>query len=276
MSFRINTNTSAMASQRAMNTVNRETEESFSKLASGLRITKAADDAAGMAISEKMKAEIRSSKQANRNANDAIGLVQVAEGGLTESTSILNRMRELAMQAATDTVSDSERGMSNLEYQGLKSELERIAQVTEFNGKKILNGQSQQMDFQVGVGEDSDDDRISFNTSSFNATGSALGVAHLTILSKGSAQASLSSIDQAFDRIASQRSLLGSIQNRLQSGANNLGIYITNTSHANSRIRDLDYADEAAKQARNSIVGQAGTAVMAQANTTGSVALKLI
>lgn len=276
MGFRINTNIPALASQRAMNTVSRETEESFSKLASGERITKAADDAAGMAISEKLKAEIRSSRQANRNANDAIGLIQVTEGALNESTNILSRLKEIAIQAASDTVSDSERQMSNMEYQNLKNELDRIANVTEFNGKKVLNGSAVQMDFHVGVGENSDDDRISFNTSRFNATSQSLGVASFTVLSKASAQSSLNSINQAFDKVAGQRSFLGSLQNRLLSSSNNLGVYTQNMASANSRIRDLDYADETAKQARNSIVGQAGTAVMAQANTAGSSALKLL
>lgn len=276
MGFRVNTNIPALASQRAMNVVSRETQESSSKLASGQRITKAADDAAGLAISEKMKAEVRSSRQANRNANDAIGLIQVTEGALNESTSILSRLKEIAIQAASDTVSDSERRMSNMEYEGLKSELDRIANVTEFNGKKVINGSNMQMDFQVGVGENSDDDRISFNTSRFNATAQALGIASFNVLSKASAQATLDSINQAFDKVSGQRSFLGSVQNRLLSSSNNLGIYTQNMDSANSRIRDLDYADETAKQARNSILGQAGTAVMAQANTHGSTALKLL
>jgi flagellin len=276
MGFRVNTNIPALASQRAMNVISRDTQESSSKLASGQRITKAADDAAGLAISEKMKAEVRSSRQANRNANDAIGLIQVTEGALSESTTILSRLKEIAIQAASDTVSDSERRMSNLEYEGLKSELDRIANVTEFNGKKVINGSNMQMDFQVGVGENSDDDRISFNTSRFNATARALGIASLNVLSKSSAQSSLDSINQAFDKVSGQRSFLGSVQNRLLSSSNNLGIYTQNMDSANSRIRDLDYADETAKQARNSILGQAGTAVMAQANTFGSTALKLL
>jgi flagellin len=276
MGFRVNTNIPALASQRAMNVVSRETLESSAKLASGERITKAADDAAGLAISEKMKAEVRSSRQANRNANDAIGLIQVTEGALNESTSILSRLKEIAIQAASDTVSDSERRMSNMEYEGLKSELDRIANVTEFNGKKVINGSNMQLDFQVGVGENSDDDRISFNTSRFNATAQALGIASFNVLSKSSAQSTLDSINQAFDKVAGQRSFLGSVQNRLISSSNNLNVYTLNMDSAKSRIRDLDYADETAKQARNSILGQAGTAVMAQANTYGSTALKLL
>lgn len=276
MGFRVNTNVSAIASQRTMTTVNRETEDSTRKLASGERITKAADDAAGLAISEKLKAHIRSSKQANRNANDGISLIQTAEGGLSESSAILTRMREMAMQAATDSVSDSEREMISYEYENLKQELDRIAQVTQFNGKNLLNGTSNAMDFQIGVGEDTWDDRISLNTKKFNAGTQGLGVAGVTVNSKFAAQQSLAKIDQAFNTIATQRSELGSIQNRLQNSSTNLDIYTLNMSQANSRIRDLDYAEETSKQARNTIVSAASTAVGAQANVIGRDALKLL
>src|SRR5690606_34622391 len=140
MGFRINTNIASMQAQSSLSKVNKEGQESFAKLSSGSRITKAADDAAGLAISEKLKAEIRSAQQAHRNANDGVSMVQVAEGGLNETSNILVRMRELAIQTASDTVGDVERGMSNLEYQQLKQEMERISQVTEYNGTKLLNG----------------------------------------------------------------------------------------------------------------------------------------
>lgn len=276
MGFRVNTNLSSLQAQRPLKTVVRETHESSAKLASGERITKAADDAAGLAISEKMKAEIRSSRQANRNANDGLSLVQVAEGGLNESSSILTRMRELAIQSASDHMSDSERGMSDREYQAYKDELNRIAQITEFNGKKLLNGSSLQLDFQVGVGSNSADDQISFNTNSVNASTASLGVAHLSISSKYGAQQSLGTIDRAIDKVSGHRALLGSIQNRLQTSSNNLGIYVQNMSFSNSQIRDVDYALETANQARNSIITQTSTAVLAQANTQGQNALKLV
>ena len=169
MGFRINTNMASLQAQTPLNRVSRETEESYAKLSSGQRITKAADDASGLAISEKLKAEIRSSKQANRNANDGISLVQTAEGGLNESSNILTRMRELAMQAASDTLGDSDRAKTSLEYQQLKSELDRISQTTEFNGRKLLNGQGPKLDFQVGVGSNNFEDQISYNTGSLNA-----------------------------------------------------------------------------------------------------------
>lgn len=184
MTFRINTNIGSIQAQTSMTRVSREIQESTEKLSSGQRITKAADDAAGLAISENMKAHIRSSKQANRNANDGLSLIQTAEGGLNESSSILTRMRELSIQAASDTLADSDRAKSNLEYQALKQELERIAQTTEFNGRKLLNGKGERLDFQVGTGDDSHDDHISLHTGEVNAGIDSLGVRAASVSSK--------------------------------------------------------------------------------------------
>jgi flagellin len=276
MGFRINTNIRSLQAQTPLKKVARETEESFAKLSSGERITKAADDAAGLAISEKLKAEIRSSKQANRNANDGISLVQTAEGGLNETSSILTRMRELAIQAASDTLTDSDRGKSSIEYQALKSELDRISLSTEFNGKRLLNGTGPRLDFQIGVGSHSSDDQISYQSSELNAGTQALGVAAVSITSKQGAQSSLASIDAAINKVSAQRSKLGSIQNRLVTSSNNLTVYSENMSSANGRIRDVDYAEETSKQARNSIITSSSTAVLAQANMSGQNALKLI
>ncbi len=276
MGFRINTNVASLQAQSSLNKVNRESQESFSKLSSGSRITKSADDAAGLAISEKLKANIRSSQQANRNANDGISMVQVAEGGLNETSNILVRMRELSVQAASDTVGDVERGMSNMEYQQLKSEMERISQVTEFNGTKLLNGTGEKKEFQVGTGNDEFNDRISFEPESINAGTGSLGVEGLEVGSKQGAQESMASLDAAIEKVSSQRAVLGAIQNRLTSSSNNLQTSVENMSAANSRIRDVDYADESAKQARNSILTSAGTSVLAQANVSGQNALKLI
>lgn len=276
MGLRINTNMSAIQAQAPLQKVSRETQESTAKLSSGQRITRAADDAAGLAISEKLKAEIRSSKQANRNANDGISLIQTAEGGLNESSSILTRMRELAMQAASDTLTDADRGKSSLEYQALKSELDRISKTTEFNGTKLLNGSGPTLDFQVGVGSNNFEDQISYNTGQMNSGLEALGVGSSMISTKFGAQQSLSTIDSAINKISGQRSVLGSLQNRLTSSSNNLYIYSENMSASNSRIRDVDYAEETAKQAKNSIISASGTAVLAQANTSGQGALKLL
>lgn len=276
MSFRISTNISSLQGQRALGKVNSETQESSGKLSSGSRINKAADDAAGLAISEKMKAEIRSSRQANRNANDGISLVQTAEGGLNETTSLLTRMKELSIQAATDTLGDTERAYAGQEYEAVKNELERISRNTEFNGRKLLDGSSSRLDFQVGVGGNSSEDYISFNPNSLNSGLSSLGVDAVHINSKGEAQQSIGVVENAINKISSHRSVLGSIQNRLLTSSNNLEIYNENMSAANSRIRDTDFAAESATQARNSIVGDASTAVLAQANMSGQNALKLL
>jgi flagellin len=276
MGFRINTNIPSIQSQKSLSKVTQETTDNYSKLSSGQRINKAADDAAGLAISEKLKAEIRSSKQANRNANDGISLVQVAEGGLSESSNLLTRMRELSMQAASDTLVDSDRDKSNIEYEQLKMELDRISQTTEFNGKKLLNGSGPELDFHVGVGDNSSDDRVSYSSKNINAGTQALGISSGSISSKINAQEGLGKIDHAINMLSAQRATVGSLQNRLISSSNNLGIYHENMSAANNRIRDVDYAEESATKARNSILSDANTSVLAQANMTGKSALKLM
>lgn len=276
MGFRINTNISSIAAQRSLNVSNRETEGVLAKLSSGTRITKASDDAAGLAISEKMKANIRSMKQADRNANDGISMVQTAEGGLNEVSSILTRMRELAIQTSSDTVGDVERGMTNMEYQNLKLELERISQVTEFNGKKLLNGEGEMYDFQVGVNNDAFNDRISYDARMANSRLEALGVSELDVGTKQGSQESLGSLDAAIEKVSGQRAYLGAIQNRLTSTSNNLQVATENLSAANSRIRDVDYADATAQKAKLDILNAAGTSVLAQANMNSQNALKLI
>jgi flagellin len=276
MGFRINTNIASISAQRSLGVSNRESEGVLSKLSSGSRITKAADDAAGLAISEKMKANIRSMRQADRNANDGISMVQTAEGGLNEVSSILTRMRELAIQTSSDTVGDVERGMTNMEYQNLKLELERISQVTEFNGKKLLNGEGEMYDFQVGVNNDAFNDRISYNAGMANSRLEALGVSELDVGTKDGSQSSLSAIDSAIEKVSGQRAYLGAIQNRLTSTSNNLQVATENLSAANSRIRDVDYADATAQKAKLDILNAAGTSVLAQANMNSQNALKLI
>jgi flagellin len=276
MGFRIATNVSSIAAQRNLVISNREGETNLSKLSSGTRITKAADDAAGLAISEKLKANIRSMKQADRNANDGISMVQTAEGGLNEVSSILTRMRELAIQTASDTVGDPEREMSNMEYQNLKLELERISQVTEFNGKKLLSGDGGVYDFQIGVNNDQFQDRITYDANHVNSRLDGLSISELDISSKNGSQESLGSLDSAIEKVAGYRAFLGAIQNRLVSTSNNLQVGAENMSAANSRIRDVDYAEATALKAKNDILTAAGTSVLAQANMSTQGALKLI
>lgn len=276
MGFRINTNVPSLAAQRALSMVTNEKNNTLAKLTSGNRINRSADDAAGLAISEKLKANIRSTSQANRNTNDAISMIQTAEGSLSEISNILIRLRELSIQASSDTVGDPEREFTELEYQNLKQEIERIAQVTEFNGKKMLNGSDGNYEFQVGINNSPFEDRISFSAVSSNATLGNLQITDLAVKSKLQAQESMQRLDKALQFVSGQRANLGAIQNRLTSTSTNLQINMENMSVANSRIRDTDFAQETANNMRLNILTQAGTSVLAQANMEGQAALKLL
>lgn len=276
MGFRINTNVSSIAAQRALSVTNKAGEKNLSKMSSGTRIVTASDDAAGMAISEKLKANVRSLKQANRNANDGISMIQVAEGGLNEVQNILTRLRELSIQSASDTVGDAERGFSDLEYQNLKQEMQRISEVTEFNGSKLLNGSGEKFDFQIGIKNNDFQDRISYDAQMTNSSLESLGLDSIGVDSKQGAQESLASIDAAIEKVSGQRAALGAVQNRLTSTSNNLQITSENLSAANSRIRDVDYAEATAMNAKTNILNAAGTSVLSQANATGQNALRLI
>ncbi len=276
MGLRINTNTTSLSAQRTLGVNNDKQAQTLGKLSSGTRIVRSADDAAGLAISEKLKATIRGQAQAERNANDGISMIQTAEGGLSEIGNILIRMRELSVQAASDTVGDNERGFSDLEYQNLKQEIERISQVTEFNGKKLLNGEGDTYDFQIGINNDDFQDRIQFDTQMLNSSVDSLGVAELGVTSKQDAQSALASLDTAIQNVSGQRAELGAKQNRLTSTVQNLQVSNENLSAANSRIRDTDYVAETAQNAKLNILNAAGTSVLAQSNAQGQNALKLI
>lgn len=276
MGFRINTNVNSLSAQRSLSVNTNEMSSSLTKLASGARINSAADDAAGLAISEKFRSQIVSTRQAERNANDGISMIQTAEGGLNEISNILTRMRELSIQAASDTVGQTERGFSNLEYQNLKQEIQRIAQVTEFNGQSLLDGKGEKYDLQIGIRNDEFEDRISYNAQVTNATIAALGIDQITIGHQEGARDSLEMLDSAIERVSGQRAELGAVQNRLTSTVQNLQISNENQETANSRIRDTDYAAETANRAKLSILQSAGTSVLAQANASGQNALTLI
>ena len=276
MGLRINTNVTSLAAQRTLGNNNTEASKTLGKLSSGTRIVRSADDAAGLAISEKLKAQVRSTNQAERNANDGISMIQTAEGGLNEVSNILIRLRELSVQSASDTVGDTERKFTDLEYQNLKQEVERISQVTEFNGKKLLSGGGDSYDFQIGINNDEFQDRISFDTEMLNSSISSLGVDSLDVSSKEGAQSSLESLDSAIEQVSGKRAELGAKQNRLTSTIQNLQTSSENLSAANSRIRDTDYAAETAKKTKLDILTNAGTSVLAQSNSQGQAALKLI
>ncbi|GIL17931.1 MAG: Flagellin [Ignavibacteriaceae bacterium] len=276
MGMRVTTNLSAINAQRNLIGSQRSLNKSMGQLASGSRINIAADDAAGLAISERLKAGIRSARQANRNANDGISMVQTAEGGLNEIGNIVTRLRELGIQAASDTVGETERGFIHKEVDQLKSEIQRITQTTAWGKTKLLDGSTPAFDFQVGIYNNAEEDRITFDSSSNNSSLDSLGLAGLDYTSKEGAQEGLSALDTAQTQINGYRANLGALQNRLVSTVDNLGVYEENMSAANSRIRDTDVAQASSEMVRNNILLQAGTSTLAQANQTNQLALKLI
>jgi flagellin len=276
MGLRIGTNVASINAQRHMDSSQRNISKSFAQLSSGERITRAADDAAGLAISENLKTRIRGQEQAKRNALDAGSLVQVAEGGMNEISNILTRLRELGVQAASDTVGDAERGFVDKEVQQLKQEAQRIAETTRWGDTQLLTGEGGQFDFQVGIFNNDFQDRISFEANELNATLGALGVEGLDFKTKEGAQEALAIVEGAQLTVNGYRANLGAIQNRLISTQNNLGVAHENLSAANSRIRDADIAESSASLTKNNILLNATTSILAQANQAPGMALKLI
>jgi flagellin len=276
MGMRISTNVASLNAQRTLTTSQGAIGKSMAQLSSGSRITKAADDAAGLGISESLKSQIRSLGQASRNANDGISMVQVAEGGLNEVSNILTRMRELGIQAASDTVGDHERGYINKEVVQIKEELQRIAKTTRFGTQNLLDGTGTKFDIQVGINNNEFEDRISFDSSQLNATADNLEVDSMDFSSKDGAQEALEIVDRAQTQVAGFRANLGALQNRFMSTTENLGVQHENLSAANARIRDTDIAAASSEMARNNILLQASTAVLTQANQIPSLAMKMI
>lgn len=276
MGMRVATNIASINSNRQLAANERSMNSTFTKLASGSRINRAADDAAGLAISEGLKAQIRSARQAQRNANDGISLVQTAEGGLSEIGNIIVRMRELGIQASSDTLGNQERGLIDTEIQQLKSELDRIANSTTWGTTKLLDGSTPVFDFQVGIFNNAENDRISFDSSNNVATLSALGLGGLDFNSKEGAQNALTELDASQNSVSKMRANLGALQNRLVSTVENLGAVDQNLSAANSQIRDTDVAEASSALAKDNILMQAATATLAQANQKNKLALQLI
>lgn len=276
MGLRIATNVASLNAQKNLVGTQRQLDTSLARLSSGYRINKAADDAAGLAISENLKGQIRGLRQASRNSNDGISLVQVAEGGLTEISNMLVRLRELGVQASSDTIGDTERKFIDVEYQQLKSEIQRISEVTKFNGRDLLNGTGGVIDIQVGTYNDPFKDRISFNASAANSSLESLGLTAESVSMKEAAQNSLDVLDRAMVSVNAIRANFGAMQNRLQSTVANLAVADENLSAANSRIRDADIAAESAELTRNNILMQAGVSVLGQANNISNIALKLL
>ncbi len=293
MGLRIKTNVPSLIAQRRLSNTTADMQSNMEKLSSGQRINKSADDAAGLAISETMTGKIRSMSQAQRNANDGISLIQVAEGSMNEISNILIRMRELATQSASDTLGNLERSYTNKEYTQLVDEIDRIANTTEFNGLNLLGGSEANngvgsLTIHVGAGdglvENTDTINIDIDAVKLNAK-EVLGLnAEAEIgplesdgdFSRETAAEKLTTIDNAIKTVAGNRATLGAKQSRLTSTINNLGIQIENMSTSRSRIRDVDFAEVTAQFTQTRILGQAGSSVLAQASSIPELALKLL
>lgn len=279
MGMSILTNTASLSAQRNLSKSQGAMAKNIGRLSSGLRINKASDDAAGLGISENLKADIRGLAQAGRNANDAVSLAQVAEGAMNEQQGIVTRMRELAVQASNGTLGSTERGYIDTEFDELSSELNRISNTTEFNGQKLIEGSaSAGLTMQVGF-QNTANDRISMSvtrlvTSTLGTAG--LHVASVSMSTATNAQAALAAFDGAIEQLSTARAKVGAFQNRASITISNLGVAHENLSAANSRIRDVDVASEAADMTKNQILSQAGISVLSQANSLPSSALALI
>ena len=277
MALVINTNIASLSAQRNLATNNAQLGTSVQRLSSGLRINSAKDDAAGLAISEKLRSQIRSISVAVRNSQDGISMAQTTEGGLAEMGNILGRMRELAEQAANGTLGGAERVTLDKEYQQLKTEIDRISNATEFNGAKLLNGSMSAggVTLQVGFQNVAANDRITFfsGMAAVNSTQLSLMADISTV---GSAQSNLDMVTSAIGTVAAARGELGAVMSRLESTISNLRVTSENLSAADSAIRDADFAYEAAQFTRNQILVQAANAMVAQANVLPQAALQLL
>ena len=275
MAISVVTNVSSIRSQRNLAKVTQSTSQNIERLSSGLRINRAGDDAARSAISSQMSALQLGLKQADRNANDNISLVQTAEGALNEVGGIVTRMRELAVQSANEgTMDTTERGYLQQEFNILRSELDRIVNVTEYNGQKLVDGTiSGGIDFQVGMNNTAND-RISLSLTATTSTGLSIDTDSLATASQ--AQAAITALDTALATVNTERSTLGATQNRLQMTISNLGNMYENMAASNSRLKDVDVAEESAAFSRNQILSQAATSMLAQANQLPQSALSLI
>lgn len=276
MSLRISTNVASINAQKNLGGIERNMQKSFAQLSSGSRITKAADDSAGLSISETLKSTIRGYGQAKRNASDAISMVQVAEGGLGEISNMLTRLRELGVQAASDTVGERERGFIDKEVQQLKSEIQRVSETTRFGNTKLLDGSADTYEFQIDINNNDFQDRINFDAGAQNVQISELGIDGFDYSDKDGAREALEVLEDAQVSVNGHRATLGAIQNRLTSTIENLSVAHENFSAANSRIRDTDIAQSTAELASSQVLQSASVGVLAQANQSTAAALKLI
>ena len=275
MSIRINTNVIAQKAQSSLKQATAEQNDAMEMLSSGKRINKAADDAAGMAMASKMESEIVGSRQAQRNAQDGVSLVQTAVGSLNEVSSLLTRMRELSVQAASGILSKEDRSYVQIEFEQLSNEVDRISQSTNFNGAQLINGEANpdNLSFQVGTRADN---IIEFDASKINATTDGLGIDGSSVSSISNARDAIEELDGALSKVNKHRAGLGSMQRRLESAVSNLDSSIINKEAAKSRIMDADVAKVSADLAIANIKASSGMSVLAQANTAPKNAQKLI
>lgn len=275
MSMTVNTNVAANRAMTQLNKAGRALSNSFARISSGLRISKAADDAAGLGVAENLKVSARSAKVAQRNTADGISMIAVAEGASSEVGSILGRMRELAVQSASGTLGDAERAYIQDEFTALSSEVDRIAGVTEFNGQKLTDGSSATVGVQVGIHATADD-QVDITLGDLSSVTLGVDAGSIDMSTETGASAALDVIDDAIALVSSYRSDYGAAENRLNSALNNLETFAENTTAAESQIRDADFGYETAEMSKNQIMQQAGTAILAQAKSMNQGALDLL
>ena len=279
MSISLLTNVTSLQAQQNLNKSQDALSSSISRLSSGMRINSAADDAAGLGISQSLQADIQSLGQAQRNTNDAVSMSQVAEGGMSQMQDIVSRMRELAVESSNSTLGTTQRGYIQTEFGQLSSEINRISGTTNFNGQNLLDGSaSTGLTFQVGI-YNTANDRLSMSITRLAAStlgSTSLHLASCSLSTATNAQAALGAFDSAINQLSTSRANLGAVQNRMQVAINNLATTTTNLTAANSRITDVDIASESANMTQENILQQAGISVLSQANQMPSAALKLL
>ena len=287
MALRINYNYESVSAQRNLSSTQGSFFKAIEQLSSGLRINKASDDAAGLAVSEKLKNQVRGLNQAQRNAQDGISLIQTAEGALNETHSLLSRMRELAIQSANDTLSNSDRVHLQAEVNQLLSEVDRIGNSTQFNNVVLLNNNTAAggagvgaFKFHIGANAETTSmvgaNEVSLYSSTLNATASGLSITTVSVSTQSSSNAVISALDAAVETVSTQRGLMGAMQNRLEHSIESLGVASENAGAANSRIRDADVAKAVSEMVRTQILQQSTMAVLAQANQAPQMALQLL
>lgn len=275
MALTILSNLASLNTKRHLEESSDKFAQAAERMATGKRINKSGDDAAGLSISTSIEGQVRSIQQARRNAQDALSLIQVAEGGMNDVNNLVVRLRELAIQAASDNVGDSERNMIQFEVDQVKQEIDRLSAATKFFDTSLLDGKGRNFVFQIGP-DNNENNRIEYDASKLNLSTSALGLSGVDLSDISSARNSLEAIDESVKKIAEPRSHLGAIQNRLNSISSSLSVYEENMTAARSRILDADIAKESAEAVKAQVLQKAGVAVLAQANMTPALALKLL